>query len=282
MPGKRTAFFISDRTGITVEMLGHSLLVQFDLVRFIQVTEPFVDTAAKARAMVERINRATRADGLRAIVFCTFADPAVGAIVRDADALVIDSFQQFIVPLEQELGMKASHRIGRAHDPHATSEYHRRIEAIEYTRIHDDWESVRDLDKAETILVGVSRCGKTPTSLYLAMQYGVRAANRPFSPEDLRREDLPVELKAIRNKLYGLTIQPERLQKIRTERVEMMQKDRSEDWNYPTIANCEFEVRQAEALMRQHRIPFIDATSKSIEEIAATIMRDARLERYVY
>lgn len=279
---RRTAFFVSDRTGITIEMLGHSLLTQFDGIRFREVTEPFIDSAEKARALVRVINRASEADGARAVVFCTFADPAIGNLLREANAMIMDCFQQFIPPMEDELGVRASHRMGRAHAPGHTSNYTERIEAIEYTRIHDDWESVRDLDKAEIILVGVSRSGKTPTSLYLAMQYGVRAANRPFSPEDLRREDLPIELKGIRNKLYGLTIQPERLQKIRTERVELMQKDRREDWNYPTIANCEFEVRQAEALMRQHRIPFIDATSKSIEEISATIMRDARLERHVY
>jgi regulator of PEP synthase PpsR (kinase-PPPase family) len=274
MAHPRTAFFVSDRTGITAEMLGHSLLTQFDGVRFNEVTLPFVDTIEKAREVVDKINQQGATDGERPIVISTLARTEIAQVVGEADALFLDCFEIFISPLERELGVRASHAIGRSHSVNDFVNYHHRIESVNYTLSHDDGVSNRDLSDADVILVGVSRCGKTPTCLYLSMQYGIRAANYPLIPEDFSTMRLPAQLRPLRGKLYGLTIKPSRLQQIRNERRPGSQ--------YATLANCEFEVREAEALMRQEGISFLDATSKSVEELATTILQEAKLTRRIY
>jgi regulator of PEP synthase PpsR (kinase-PPPase family) len=271
---QRTAFFVSDRTGITAEMLGHSLLTQFDGVRFREITVPFIDTTEKARDFVRRVNAAADADGVRPIVISTLVNTDISGIVARANALFLDSFEIFIDPLERELGTKASHAVGRTHNVNDFANYHHRIEAVNYALSHDDGVSKRELNEADIILVGVSRCGKTPTCLYLAMQFGIRAANYPLIPEDFSAMQLPAQIKTLRSRLYGLTIRPARLQQIRTER--------RPGSKYANLANCEFEVREAEALMRQEGIPYLDATSKSVEELATTILQEAKLERRIY
>lgn len=274
MEPRRTAFFVSDRTGITAEMLGHSLLTQFDGVRFNEVTLPFVDSIEKARDVVDKINRQAIEDGARPLVISTLARTEIARVVGQSNALFLDCFEIFIAPLERELGVGASHAIGRTHSITDFVNYHRRIESVNYTLSHDDGLSNRDLGEADVILVGVSRCGKTPTCLYLSMQFGVRAANYPLIPEDFSRLQLPAQLQPLVGRLYGLTIRPERLQQIRNER--------RPGSRYATLANCEFEVREAEALMRREGIPFLDATSKSVEELATTILHEARLVRRIY
>ena len=271
---KRAAFFVSDRTGITAEMLGHSLLTQFDDVRFNEVTLPFVDTVEKAREVVDKINRQGAADGVRPIVISTLARTEIARVIGQANALFLDCFEMFISPLEREIGVRASHAVGRSHSVSDFVNYHHRIESVNYTLSHDDGLANRDLSEADVILVGVSRCGKTPTCLYLSMQFGIRAANYPLVPEDFAAKQLPAHLRPLRGRLHGLTIRPERLQEIRNERRPGSQ--------YATLANCEFEVREAEALMRQEGIPFLDATSKSVEELATTILQEAKLTRRVY
>jgi len=271
---KRTAFFVSDRTGITAEMLGHSLLSQFDGVRFNEVTLPFVDSLEKARDVVKQINDQGAEDGARPLVISTLARTEIAQVIGQSKALFLDCFEIFISPLERELGVRASHAIGRTHNVSDFVNYHHRIESVNYTLSHDDGVSNRDLNDADIILVGVSRCGKTPTCLYLAMQFGISAANYPLVPEDFNSMQLPAALRSLRGKLYGLTIRPERLQQIRNER--------RPGSKYATLANCEFEVREAEALMRQEGIPYLDATSKSVEELATTILHEAKLVRRIY
>jgi [pyruvate, water dikinase]-phosphate phosphotransferase / [pyruvate, water dikinase] kinase len=273
MQHNRTAFFVSDRTGITAEMLGHSLLTQFDGVRFSEVTVPFIDSPEKARELVAQIN-AAGGEGPRPLVFGTLVDAELSGIVAQADACYLDCFQIFIQPLETELGLKSSHTIGRSHSANDLLNYHERIEAINYAMTHDDGVSTRDLNDADVILVGVSRSGKTPTCLYLALQYGIRAANYPLVPEDFASMRLPSTLVRLKSKLYGLTIQPERLMQIRNER--------RPGSGYATLANCQFEVREAEALLRQEGIPYLDTTTKSIEELATTILQHANLTRHIY
>ncbi|MBI4195926.1 MAG: kinase/pyrophosphorylase [Betaproteobacteria bacterium] len=274
MTDKRTAFFVSDRTGITAEMLGHSLLTQFDTVRFQEVTLPFVDSVEKARQVVSQINEHARKDAARPIVISTLVNSEIADVVSRAEALFLDCFEIFISPLEKELGVRASHAIGRSHSVSDLVNYYHRIDSVNYALAHDDGVSNRDLNEADVILVGVSRCGKTPTCLYLAMQYGVRAANYPFIPEDFSTMRLPAQLRPLRKRLYGLTIRPARLQQIRNER--------RPGSMYANLANCEFEVREAEGLMRQEGIPFLDATSKSVEELATTILHEAKLVRRIY
>ena len=269
---RRTVFFVSDGTGITAQMLGHSLMTQFEGVEFNQVTLPFVDSTEKAEECVARIS-AESGNG-RAIVFSTLVDNDVRAVVRRANALVIDFFESFIDPLEAGLGVKSSHTIGRSHSAMDKKEYAQRMEAINFSMAHDDGASHRELGQADVILVGVSRSGKTPTSLYLAMQFGVKAANYPLIPEDLDRMKLPEALRAQKTRLYGLTIAPKRLHEIR--------KERRPGSRYAELDNCRSEVEEAETMMRREGIRSINSTTKSIEEIATTILRELRIHRQVY
>ena len=275
MSDQRTVFFISDRTGITAEMLGNSLLTQFEHIRFRRVTIPFVDSMDKVAEAVRQVNATAAAEGRRPIVVSSVVDESMSeAIRRDTEGLTLDMFQIFIQPLEEELGAKSSHAAGRSHGIANSHEYFARMEAINFTQAYDDGAATRDLDKAQLILVGVSRCGKTPTSLYLALQFGVRAANFPLTPDDFADHRLPGSVVPFRERLFGLTIQPERLREIREER--------RPGSRYAQLDNCRHEVREAEHLMQQHGIPMLDTTSKSIEEIATTILHRAKLERHIY
>lgn len=271
---KRVAYFISDRTGITAEMLGHSLLTQFESVRFQEVTLPFVDTAEKAHEIVQRINETAIAEGVRPLVISTLVNTEIAQIVGSANALFLDCFEIFISPLEKELGVVASHAIGRSHSVHDLVNYYHRIDAVNYALGHDDGVATRDLSDADIILVGVSRSGKTPTCLYMAMQFGIRAANYPLVPEDFTTMELPGQVRALKSRLRGLTIKADRLHQIRSER--------RPNSRYASLANCEYEIKQAEALMRQMAIPYLDATSKSVEELATTILHEAKLVRRIY
>lgn len=271
---RRTVFFVSDGTGITAQMLGHSLLTQFEGVEFDQVTLPFVDNFDRAQEALERIEReALRGNG-QPIVFSTLVNNDAREVVRRANALFLDFFETFIDPLEAGLGVRSSHAIGRSHSATDKQEYKQRIEAINFSMAHDDGASHRELAEADVILVGVSRSGKTPTSLYLAMQFGVKAANYPLIPEDFSRMSLPEALHVHKAKLYGLTIAPERLREIRQER--------RPGSKYAELASCRHEVEQAEILMRREHIPWINSTTKSIEEIATTILRELRIKRQMY
>jgi len=274
MAHRRTAFFISDRTGITVEMLGNSLLTQFDDIEFKRVTLPFIDSVDKARDAQAQVKQAHEESGKRPIVFTSLVDEKVRAEMTNFDGLVLDLFERFIVPLEVELGVKSAHAIGRSHSAGNFKDYNHRIEAVNYTLAHDDGITNRNLDQADIILVGVSRSGKTPTCLYMALQFGVKAANYPLIPEDLEAMRLPPALIPLRQKVWGLSINPDRLHQIRTER--------KPDSKYASPANCRFEVETAETLMRQAGIQFMDSTTKSIEEIATTIVHEAHLVRRVY
>jgi len=272
---RRTVFFISDRTGITAEMLGNSLLTQFDEFQFHRITIPFVDSPEKAAEALRQVNATAAAEDRRPIVVSSLVDEVMSEqIRREANALTLDLFQVFIAPLEAELGAKSSHAAGRSHGIANSHEYFARMEAINFTQAHDDGIVTRDLDKAQVILLGVSRCGKTPTSLYLALQFGVRAANFPLTPDDFAARRLPKSLLPHQDRLFGLTIQPERLREIREER--------RPGSRYAQLDNCRHEVREAEHLMQQHGIPMLDTTSKSIEEIATTILHRAKLERHIY
>jgi [pyruvate, water dikinase]-phosphate phosphotransferase / [pyruvate, water dikinase] kinase len=274
MPDRRTVFFVSDRTGITAEMLGNSLLSQFEGLSFHRQTIPFVDTPEKIGEILRRIDENAAAEGRRPLVFSSIVDDTMSAQLGRANVLVLDLVQVFIAPLESELGAKSSHAAGRTHGIANSLEYFARMEAINFTQAHDDGATTRDLDKAQVILVGVSRCGKTPTSLYLALQFGIRAANFPLTPDDFADRRLPASVLPFRERLFGLTIQPERLREIREER--------RPGSRYAQLENCRHEVREAEHLMHQHAIPMLDTTSKSIEEIATTILHRAKLERHIY
>lgn len=264
----RSVFFISDGTGITAETLGHSLLAQFPDCHFSLQRLPFIDSQRKAEACVARIREAAARDGQRPIVISTLVDAAVVAELRAADALFLDLFEQSIGPLEAELGQHASHAVGRFHGATDSAAYFARIEAINFTLAHDDGQSHDRLEEADVILVGVSRSGKTPTSLYLALQFGIKAANYPLIPEDFERDSLPTELQRHRPRLCGLSISPARLAQIRSER--------RPDSQYASAANCAHEVAAALRLMQRAAIPVVDASTRSIEELAALVLQAVR------
>ena len=270
----RSVFFVSDGTGITAETFGNSILAQFS-GKPRHVRRPFIDTTDKAMQVVREINEAAEREGKRPIVFTTLVDAAVLDIVTSrSKGLVLDMFRTFVEPLEEEFGVKSNHRVGRFPDIARSQEYTDRIEAINFALAHDDGQSARNLQMADVILVGVSRSGKTPTSLYLAMQHGIKAANYPLIPEDFERAQLPSALQAHKRKCFGLTIDPERLMQIRNER--------RPGSKYASLENCRYEVNEAEAMMRHHGISWLSSTHKSIEEIATTILRDIRPDRLIY
>ena len=270
----RSVFFVSDGTGITAETFGKAILAQFE-AKVRQVRLPFVDTVDKAHQAVRQINHAATVEGKRPIVFTTLVNMDVLKVIQEGcQGMLLDMFGTFVNPLEMELGIKSNHRIGRFSDASKSQEYQDRIEAINFSLAHDDGQSNRDLEQSDVILVGVSRSGKTPTSLYLAMQYGLKASNYPLIPEDFERRQLPPALMAHKSKIFGLTIQPERLAEIRNER--------RPNSKYASIENCRHEVAEGEAMMRRTGIRWLSTTTKSIEEIATTILQEIHPDRLVY
>ena len=267
----RTVFYVSDGTGITAETFGHALLTQFSIARLRGQRLPFIDSPDKAAEAVVRINRQAQLDRHRPLVFSTLVDAEINDIVRQAHCRFFDLFASFIEPLEQELGAKSSHTVGQSHTAANLEAYTRRIAAINYSLAHDDGQTETDLDLADVILVGVSRSGKTPTSLYLAMQHGIKAANYPLIPEDFDRGRLPQILYKHRDKLFGLSITPERLAEVRQER--------RPNSRYASIENCRQEVAAAEAMMRREGIGWLSSTTKSIEEIATTVLQQIEQRR---
>ncbi|MBL4777243.1 MULTISPECIES: pyruvate, water dikinase regulatory protein [Ralstonia] len=269
----RTVFIVSDGTGITAETFSHSILAQFEM-KFRQVRIPFVDTIDKAHVAVAKINEAFHAEGVRPIVFTTLVDAEANEIVHRAKATILDMFQTFIEPLEKELNLKSTHAIGRFHQNADTEAYKNRIEAINFSLAHDDGQSHKNLAEADVILVGVSRSGKTPTSLYLAMQYGVKSANYPLIPDDFERGKLPTVLYDYKSKIFGLSIDPQRLSEIRNER--------RPGSKYAALENCRYEINEAESMMRREGIKWLSSTHKSIEEIATTILQDIKMDHNNY
>jgi regulator of PEP synthase PpsR (kinase-PPPase family) len=272
---ERTVFFVSDGTGITAETFGNSILAQFP-GHPRHVRRPFIDSIEKAAQVAAEIDEVAAREGKRPIVFITLVRDEVRDIITSprGKGMVLDMFKAFVEPLEEEFGVKSNHRIGRFSDASQSTEYNDRIEAINFSLAHDDGQSSRNLDIADVILVGVSRSGKTPTSLYLAMQHGIKAANYPLIPDDFERGKLPSSLAPYKRKCFGLTIDPDRLSQIRHERRPASK--------YASLENCRYEVNEAEAMMRRDGIAWLSSTHKSIEEIATTILRDLRPDRLIY
>ena len=268
---KRTVFYLSDRTGITAEMLGHSLLTQFDGIEFQQITLPYIDSVDKAEEAANRINLAADADGVRPLLFSTLVNVEVREIISNSKGMMLDFFDTFINPLEKELHIHSATVIGRSHGIGAYDSYKARIDAVNYALSNDDGATLRNYPSADIILLGVSRTGKTPTCLYLALQYGLLAANYPLDEDDMHTTILPVALEPYRKKLFGLTIDPLRLHQIRQER-------RSES-RYASFEQCQYEVSKAQQIYVKSNIPFVDTSSASIEEIATTILHKTGLQR---
>ncbi len=270
---ERTVFFLSDQTGVTAETLGHSLITQFAGQNFRQITLPFIDTEDKAKEAVRTINAAGKAGALRPIVFSTLVQDNFRSLLREANGLHLDIFDVFLEPLAKELKEQPSFETGRAHGVIDIDAYMRRIEATNFALANDDGGISRDYDMADIILIGVSRTGKTPTCLYLALQYGVYAANFPLTDEEFESGKLPDFLVQQKDKLFGLSIAPDRLRQIRKERRPM--------GNYSSVQQVRFELRETEKLFRRYGIPHVDTTKFSIEEISSRILDSTGVERRV-
>ena len=274
-PIKRKVYFLSDSTGRTAESLGKSLLVQFPQIQFDSLTRRFVDSTDKAKRVAEEIEKVAREESYRPIVIDTIVNTDISQIICSTNCFYIDIFSTFLAPLEQELGVQSAHNVGHPaifqEDSRAVDQaYMQRINAVHFALANDDGMHLHKYKDADIILIGVSRTGKTPSSIYLGMQYGVKAANYPLIPDDLENNCLPPSIADFQKKLFGLTIRPARLAEIRNER-----KPNSE---YASLRTCVDEVRQAESLYRQYRIPYIDTTQLSVEEIAARMLERANID----
>jgi len=269
----RTVFYISDGTAITAETLGHSLLTQFDLGDVQQVRVPFVDTLARAEDVARTVSRTRADDGERPLVFHTVIDQSHARILEETGACVVDLFGRLVAPLEREFGLVRKRRVGRAHGMTDVDTYDDRMEATNYALRHDDGANT-DYSDADLILVGVSRSGKTPTCLYMALQFGVKAANYPLTVDDLERGRLPEVLRGARDKVFGLTIEPERLAHIR--------EARRPGSRYASIAQCRREVSDAELLYQSFKVPHLNTTQTSIEEICTKVLHKLKLKRRLY
>lgn len=269
----RPVFYVSDGTGITAETIGHSLLTQFSGFRFQTDRISFVDDEEKARDAADRIRRAGVALGSRPIVVNSCVDPGLSVLLAESGALMLDVFAPFIEPLERELGTPRQSRVGQAHGLVDFETYHRRINAMNFALTHDDGIAL-EYEEADVILVAVSRAGKTPTCVYLALHYGVRAANYPLTDQDLETDRLPPRLRPYRRKLFGLTIDPDRLHQIRQER--------RPNSRYAQMDTCKREVAAAEAMFQVERIPTLSTTNKSIEEISSKVLSTLGLQREMF
>lgn len=269
----RSVFFVSDGTAITAETLGHSLLAQFPTVDFEIHIIPYVDSEERAMDVVQEINKCAIRDGAPPLVFDTLVDPLVRDVINTANAINLDVFEGLISKIETELNVKASPQVGNAHSSVDSENYKSRIDAVHYALDNDDGAKTRHYDMADLILIGVSRSGKTPTSIYLALQFGIRVANYPITEEDLDDNRLPRVLKEHKKKLFGLMIEPERLVAIRSER--------KANSRYASFQQCQMELRAIQGIYISEGIPYLNVSEMSIEEISTRILQTTGLKRRI-
>lgn len=269
---KRSVFFISDGTGITAETLGHSLLAQFESIEFSANTLPYIDTVEKAEEVVREINRVADEDGIRPVIIDTIVDKSIRDVISSANAYMMDVFETFVDKLQTELCSTPVNTVGKSHSIVDSKTYNIRIDAVHFALDNDDGARTRHYDKADIILVGVSRSGKTPTSLYMALQFGVYVANYPLTEDDFDDLRLPATLREHKSKIFGLTIDAGRLSAIRNER--------RANSIYASLGQCQKETRAVEAMFNREGVPFIQTTHLSIEEISTRILASAGIKRH--
>lgn len=270
---KRSVFFISDGTAITAETLGHSLLAQFPHVDFNIHIIPYITSEEAAMEVVAEINKRAEQDGNQPLVFDTLVDPYARDIINTANAINLDVFEGLISKLSEVLGTPPTTLVGQTHAVTDSESYKARIDAVHFALDNDDGARTRHYDKADLILIGVSRSGKTPTSIYLSLQFGIRVANYPLTEEDLDDNRLPAVLKAHKNKLFGLMIDAERLVAIRSER--------KANSRYASFNQCQMELRAIEGIYISEGIKYLNVSEMSIEEISTRILQMTGLKRRI-
>ncbi|MDE4453680.1 posphoenolpyruvate synthetase regulatory kinase/phosphorylase PpsR [Psychrobacter sp. DAB_AL62B] len=269
----RTAFFISDGTAITAETLGRAILSQFASVPFETRVLPYVDNLERAEDAVEQINMAYQRDGLLPLVFDTIVNPEIREKINSAHSCNLDMYEGLIGRVAEETGVEPDGHSGHAHDNVDSETYKERIDAVHFALDNDDGARTRHYHAADIILIGVSRSGKTPTSLYLALQFGIRAANYPLTEEDLNDNQLPKALREHKHKLFGLIIDTDRLVKIRQER--------RAGSRYSSYQQCQQEQRAIQGIYTSQGIPSLDVSEMSVEEIATRILQMTGLKRRI-
>ena len=270
---QRSVFFISDGTAITAETLGHSLLAQFPNVKFDIDIIPYISSEAAATSVVAEINARALQDGEKPLVFDTLVDPYVREIINTANAINLDVFEGLISKLSDELQVLPTTLVGQTHAVTDTASYKARIDAVHFALDNDDGARTRHYDKADLILIGVSRSGKTPTSIYLSLQFGIRVANYPLTEEDLDDNRLPAVLRPHKNKLFGLMIDADRLVAIRTER--------KANSRYASFSQCQMELRAIEGIYISEGIKYLNVSEMSIEEISTRVLQMTGLKRRI-
>ena len=270
---KRSVFFVSDGTAITAETLGHSLLAQFPNVDFDIHIIPYISSEEAATNVVAEINLRAQQDGQKPLVFDTLVDPYVRDIINTANAINLDVFEGLISKLSEELGTPPTTLVGQTHAVTDSESYKARIDAVHFAIDNDDGARTRHYDKADLILIGVSRSGKTPTSIYLSLQFGIRVANYPLTEEDLDDNRLPAVLRAHKQKLFGLMIDAERLVAIRSER--------KANSRYASFSQCQMELRAIEGIYISEGIKYLNVSEMSIEEISTRVLQMTGLTRRI-
>jgi len=270
---KRSVFFISDGTAITAETLGHSLLAQFPHVDFDIHIIPYISSEEAATNVVAEINARAHEEGQKPLVFDTLVDPYVRDIINTANAVNLDVFEGLISKLSEELGTDPTTLVGQTHAVTDSASYKARIDAVHFALDNDDGARTRHYDKADLILIGVSRSGKTPTSIYLSLQFGIRVANYPLTEEDLDDNRLPAVLRAHKQKLFGLMIDAERLVAIRSER--------KANSRYASFSQCQMELRAIEGIYISEGIKYLNVSEMSIEEISTRVLQMTGLKRRI-
>jgi [pyruvate, water dikinase]-phosphate phosphotransferase / [pyruvate, water dikinase] kinase len=257
-------YFLSDSTGISAETMGNALLIQFPDLRFERRLIPFITTVEEARRVVDVLDKAM-AGPVTPLAFSTTAVSEIRDVLHTSTCPLVDFFDLHMERVESILGAKGMRVAARLHGMGDVHRYNARMAAVEYAIEHDDGQSMRALDKADVILLAPSRCGKTPTTMYLALQHGVFVANYPLVEEDFASTDLPRPVQALRDRCFGLTTTPARLSQVRNER--------RPNSRYASLEQCSYELRMAEALYRGHRLPMINSSAKSVEEMSTVILQ---------
>jgi regulator of PEP synthase PpsR (kinase-PPPase family) len=270
---KRSVFLISDGTGITVESFANSVLSQFPNFEFHYHSFPYTDSIDKIQSICEKIQANYALNEEEPLVFLTMVHSEMIKPLFKAPGHFFDFFNPIVDSLENILQSKSVDEAGRAHGFLSSKRYDQRIEAINYALNCDDGLGNQNYEQADIILIGVSRCGKTPSCLYMALQFGIYAANYPITDESIDQQHLPSSLKPFKHKLFGLTITPQRLHHIRSERRPNSQ--------YASMTQCQYEIAAVESLYQQQHIPFLDSTHYSIEEISTRIMSQKSIERRI-
>jgi [pyruvate, water dikinase]-phosphate phosphotransferase / [pyruvate, water dikinase] kinase len=269
---KRTIFFLSDSTGITVEDLGHSLLSQFKEIDFEKITIPYINSIENAHDAAKKIHQICKSTKTKPLIFSSLVEPKTREIIAKCDGFIIDIFDIFIPLLTKELKIEPTKDVGKTHGVFDIKTYETRIDAVHFAIDSDDGSNIKSYNMADIILVGVSRCGKTPTCLYMALQFGIYSANYPITEEDMLSNTLPKVLLPHRDKLFGLVISPQRLHAIR--------KERKPDSRYASLKQCRLELDQTEEMFKKAHIPYLNSTTFSIEEISTKIIAAADIERH--